>query len=142
MNQQLPLMLPAGLLVGVGLGALYLVLARKAGRHETSLLAAGLIAAALIYLVFAVDGASTPREFRLEIVGVVIFTPLALGGARWWPPLLGIGWLLHAAWDVLLHWPPQGWVPGLYPVFCGAFDLVVAAYFLFLFAMPQSAEQS
>ena len=135
MSLQPFLALPGALMAGVVLGALYLFLVRRAGRREIWLLAAGLIVAAAVYLGFALTGASSPREYRLEIIGVVIFTPIALGGARWWPPLVGLGWLLHAAWDVLLHWPAQAWVPGLYPVFCVSFDLVVAAYFLFLLGM-------
>jgi hypothetical protein len=135
MSLQPFLALPGALMAGVVLGALYLFLARRAGRMEIWLLAAGLIVAAAVYLVFALTGASSPREYRLEIIGMVIFTPMALGGARWWPPLVGLGWLLHGAWDVLLHWPAQAWLPGLYPVFCVSFDLVVAAYFLFLLGM-------
>ena len=142
MSPQVPLALPGGLLGGVALGAVFLLLARKAGRAENLVLASGLLVAALIYLAFAISGQAPPRELRLEIVGLVVFTPLALAGARWWPPLLGIGWLMHAGWDILLHWPPQAWVPGLYPVFCVAFDLVVAAYFLFLFALPRNAGDS
>lgn len=135
MSLQPFLALPAALIAGVLLGALYLLFARRAGRLETWVLAAGLIVAAAAYVVFASTGPSTPREYRLEIVGVVIFAPIALAGARWWPALVGIGWLLHGGWDVLLHWPAQPWVPALYPVFCMAFDLVIAAYFLFLVGM-------
>jgi hypothetical protein len=135
MSLQPFLALPGALMGGVFLAALYLFLARRLGRWEIWFLAAGLIVAAAAYLGFAVTGASSPREYRLEIVGMVIFTPMALAGARWWPPLVGLGWLVHGAWDVLLHWPAQAWVPGLYPVFCVSFDLMVAAYFLFLLGM-------
>jgi hypothetical protein len=141
MSQQLSMALPGGLIGGVLLGGLYVLLARRSGRHEMPMLAAGLIVAAAAYLVFAWTGNSSMRELRLEIVGAVLFVPIALAGARWWPLLLGIGWLAHAAWDVLIHWPAQPWVPGLYPVFCVSFDLVVAAYFLFLLAMPKTGNQ-
>src|SRR5262249_19289062 len=133
MSPQLPLSLPAGLLGGVVTGALFVLVARRAGRYATWVFAVGLIVAALIYLGFALGGAISPRQYRWEIRGVIIFTPVALAGARWWPSLVGLGWLAHAGWDMLLHWPAQPWVPSLYPVLCGAFDLVVAAYFLFLF---------
>jgi hypothetical protein len=137
MSPQLSLALPAGLIAGVLLGGLYLLIARRS-RCEMLLLALGLIVAAAAYLVFAITGSSSIRELRLEIAGFVLFTPIALAGVRWWPILLGIGWLAHAGWDFLIHWPAQPWVPALYPVFCGSFDLVVAAYFLFLFAMRKA----
>jgi hypothetical protein len=139
LTQQLPVgNLIAALLVGVVVGAFFLVLARRFGRSATAMLATGLIIAALIYVGFAVRGGTSPTELRQEILGLIVFTLLAVAGLRWWPPLVGIGWLLHGGWDILLHWPVQAWVPGLYPVFCVSFDLVVAAYFLFLFALPKS----
>ena len=84
-------------------------------------------------------GRGSRAEIQLESVGVAVFTLLALVGLRWWPTLLGIGWLLHAGWDILVHWPPQPWVPVLYPLSCVAFDLVIAAYFLFLATLREEA---
>ena len=104
--------------MGVVLAAFYLVLARRTGRAANAIVAAGLIVAALIYVGFAVTGSVTTAEFRLEVLGLIVFTMLAVAGLRWWQPLVGIGWLLHGGWDILLHWPPQPWVPALYPVAC------------------------
>ncbi len=121
------------------LGAVFLLWVRRLGRWENAVLAAGLGAAALIYLTMAWLGRGSRAEIQLELVGVAAFTLLALVGLRWWPTLVGIGWLFHAGWDILLHWPPQPWVPVLYPLSCVAFDLVVAAYFLFLATLREEA---
>ena len=139
MSPQIPLILPFGLLGGCILGAVFLLWVRRLGRWENAVLAAGLEAAALLYLTMAWLGRGSRAEIQLEFVGVVVFTLLALVGLRWWPTLLGIGWLLHAGWDILVHWPPQPWVPVLYPLSCVAFDLVIAAYFLFLATLREEA---
>ena len=138
MNQQLPLYLPGALLGGIILSAFYVLLARKFARYEMIILAGGLIAAALVYVVLG-RGAASPQDTRVGLLGLGAFGVMAIVGARWWPPLIGIGWLLHAVWDVLIHWPPKPWVPALYPLTCGAFDLLVAAYFLFLVTLGGSS---
>ena len=140
-TQIIPLAFPGALLVGIALAAVFLLIARRLRSMETAILAAGVITAALLYFSFAVMGGSNSAELRRETMGLAIFTTLAGVGVFRWRPLVGIAWLLHAGWDILLHWPPQKWVPELYPIFCVSFDLVIAAYFLFLWAMPANARE-
>jgi hypothetical protein len=94
------------------------------------LLAFGLIAAALIYIVLTIPKADV-RWLALEGVGVALFTALAWLGLRvslWW---LTLGWLAHVGWDVGLHLDrPQPVVGPWYPLLCVGFDLVVAGFLL------------
>lgn len=86
-----------------------------------------LVAAAAIYVAFAL------REgghgwMGLELGGLAIYSVLALLGARR-PALLGLGWLLHAGWDVILHADaPEGLVPAWYRWACLGYDFAAAAY--------------
>jgi hypothetical protein len=113
------------------LGALFVLLARRRPNPgEVRLLAFGLIAAALIYIVLAIPKADV-RWLALEGVGVALFTALAWLGLRvslWW---LTLGWLAHVGWDVGLHLDrPQPVVGPWYPLLCVGFDLVVAGFLL------------
>ena len=125
------LALPASLIAGVLLGGVFVLLIRRLGaKGEIAFLALGLVVAAGLYVAFA--GARDGMEkMPLEFAGLLLFGATAAAGARFWPPLIGIGWLAHGAWDILLHWPPPRYVPQLYPVFCVSFDLVVAVYVMF-----------
>jgi hypothetical protein len=119
------------ILLGVVLGAMFVLLARRGGRKgEMWLLALGLVAAAFIYVMLALPRGD-PRWLALEAAGLVVFAGLAWLGVRaslWWLPL---GWVAHVAWDVGLHLErSQAVVAPWYPLLCVGFDLVVAGYLL------------
>ncbi len=89
--------------------------------------AALLAAIAAAYLLFAAyDGRTT--AWQIEFAGLVVFFGLALAGLRR-RALLTLGFLLHGGWDVLHHFlPAAAHAPGWYAPFCGAYDLMIAAY--------------
>jgi len=112
---------------GAVLAVGFVVLARRAGRAELAWLAAGLLVAAVIYPLLGLD-AHGPGELRVEWFGVALFGLLAGLGLALTPWLLALGWMLHAAWDLLLPWlADTGYVPPWYAAACLGFDLVVAA---------------
>jgi hypothetical protein len=117
------------LLLGLVSGCLFIALARGLGRErELRLYAAGLFIAALIYLGFALSGA-TPLWLALELGGLVLFALLALLGLKISASILAPGWALHAAWDVGLHkLLDVVFVPDWYLFVCAGFDLLLAGY--------------
>ena len=65
----------------------------------------------------------------IELIGVVVFTLIAVLGLRVSIWFLALGWTAHVLWDVLLHLVrEQPFVPDWYPVACISFDLIVAGY--------------
>jgi uncharacterized protein DUF6010 len=118
-----------GLVFGAALG---LVARSRGPRGERTVLAAGLVTTALLYLAFAVLGGASLRWSALEFIGVSAFGALAWLGVRRSPAWLALGWATHVGWDVGLHLgvgaPP--FVPAFFPTFCIGFDLVVAVYVL------------
>lgn len=117
------------LMLGVLLAVLYILFARTSGpRRELVIYSIGLILAALIYVAFSFTGAGT-WWLIIEIIGMAVFTLLAVLGLRASPWFLAAGWALHISWDVFLHLvSPQAFVPDWYPVVCISFDLIVAGY--------------
>lgn len=91
--------------------------------------ASGLFIAALIYVVFLING-STSQWIFIEIGGVILFGAFAYFSVkRKLPTLLALGWLLHIGWDTLLHNSIEtSFVPNHYEELCIGFDLVMAGY--------------
>ena len=121
------------ILLGLLSGAIFLFIARKIDYSEGDLLASGLLAAAAIYVIFALiwgeDG-----WVRFEAVGVAIFMLFAFLARRFGILWIGAGWLLHIGWDYLFHMAGPGahLVPAWYPPVCIGFDLVVGVYILWV----------
>lgn len=116
--------------VGLALGALFILYARKGRGRESLVFAVGLVVAAVIYIGFALGHGAPPRSLLLESLGVVPFGLLAWLGVRRSEGWLALGWAAHVAWDLGFNWgagaPP--FVPSWYPVVCTSFDLLVAGY--------------
>jgi hypothetical protein len=94
-----------------------------------ALLAAILIGAAAMYVVFAAVAGESAGWLVVEALGVAVFGAMALlsvRGSSWW---LVAGWALHPIWDVVLHvaGPGREFAPDWYAVTCLGFDLIVAA---------------
>ncbi|MDD9892432.1 MAG: hypothetical protein OXT49_02825 [Gammaproteobacteria bacterium] len=89
-----------------------------------------LIVIASYYVLFAVMAKQAILE---ESVGLIIFSTIALIGAFKAPALVGLGIILHGAFD-LLH--PQlienAGVPNWWPAFCAAVDFVLGAWVIYL----------
>lgn len=96
--------------------------------------------AAGVYPGFAQTGAQKESpgspdgvETRLQWVVALGFAVIAVVGvalSAWW---LAAGWTLHAAWDARHHGGRRGdWVPHGYPMVCFSYDLVLAAFAVWL----------
>ena len=126
-----------GGLVGV---AFVFAVRRLAPRHELIVYAAGLVAAALIYVAFAAANGAPGAWLAVEFAGLAAFSLFA------WPRLrsplpLGLAWAAHALWDLLLHSDTilhatagenAHFVPDWYRLVCAGFDFALAAYLLSL----------
>lgn len=136
------------LLLGALACAAFIFAARRlAPRSEFQVYAAGLVAAALIYVVFAVAGGAPVAWLAVEFAGLFAFTLLALPGLRRSsssPLPLAAAWAAHALWDLLLHadalthagGADLHFVPYWYRLVCAGFDFALAAY---LAARPRPA---
>jgi hypothetical protein len=120
------------ILVGVGLGALFLAFARAGGRRrrERRIIGVGLVIAALFYVGFALRGGAPGGWLAAELAGTAIFGVAAVVGVRWSAWVLALGWGTHVLWDLLLHRSGAGsaFTPDAYPWMCVGFDLLVAGY--------------
>lgn len=117
------------LLIGAVLSLVLVRLARSKGpKGERRIYAIGLVAAALLYVVFGLVGGAGARWLVVESLGVIVYGAAAWAGQRWWRSLLALGWAAHVAWDVLLHLNGAGadYTPAWYPWLCISFDLVIA----------------
>lgn len=133
------------LLLGALFCAAFISAARRlAPRRELQVYAAGLVAAALVYVVFAVAGGAPGGWLAVEFAGLVAFALFALPGLRRSPLPLALGWAAHALWDLLLHadalthagGADVHFVPDWYRLLCSGFDFALAAY---LAARPRPA---
>lgn len=118
------------LFIGILSCLAFVLMTRPAGpRREVIIYAAALMAAALIYVGFAVVGGAAPLWIATEAGGLALFSLVALIGLRYGVTALALGWASHAVWDVALHGAP-GFVPEWYPTVCLGFDLFLSVYIL------------
>jgi multisubunit Na+/H+ antiporter MnhC subunit len=115
--------------VGILLAIGFVLLVRRGGSYakEKQAFAIGLIATALIYVVFGFLSGSVGWIFT-ELIGVPIYAIFALLGLRKSGWFLAVGWALHPVWDAGLHDFSTPFVPHWYIGGCLGFDLLVAAY--------------
>lgn len=85
-----------------------------------------LLLAALIYVGFAWSASAS--WLRIELAGVLAYGALAILGYRFNSKFLALGWLLHAAWDSVLHSAATPFVPDWYRWACLAFDVIAAVW--------------
>ncbi len=117
------------ILLGVILCSMFIALVRGVSRkQELKIYALALSIAALIYVGFALAGA-TLAWAAVEVCGLVVFTVIAWLGLRVTAWMLVLGWASHVAWDMLLHkLMDVAFVPDWYPFVCLSFDLFLAGY--------------
>lgn len=114
---------------GLALALPYLLYARRT-RHQRRIYGAGLVVAAVVYVVLA-GLRGTFQDFLTEMAGIVLFGAFAFLGVRKSAYFLALGWAAHVAWDLLLHSVAvSSYAPWWYPVTCIGFDLIVAGAIL------------
>ncbi|HEX8846322.1 MAG TPA: DUF6010 family protein [Pyrinomonadaceae bacterium] len=123
------------LLLGVASAIGFILFARNLGREgEARVLAAGLVIAALVYVVFGVSARET-NWILLELAGLLLFSIVAVLGLKRSALWLAAGWAGHPLWDAWLHLGDAGgasFTPRWYVLACIGFDLLVAGYILLM----------
>lgn len=125
-------MLILWLLLGLVLGALFVVAARRqGGQKERVILAVGLLVAALIYVGFALVWGNL-QWIAIEVGGLLLYACFVLLAQRHHVIWLAIGWAAHPIWDIGFHLLGAGHTvaPMWYVLACLSFDLLVAGYSL------------
>ncbi|WP_372921339.1 hypothetical protein [Roseovarius sp.] len=102
-------------------------LTREAGFFPTLL---GAIAS--FYVVFAIEDGASVAVLALHIGLFLVFIALATAGYRIWYWFTGLGLVLHAGVDLLLHYVPDDPSPDWWGLFCLSLDLVLAGSMLWL----------
>jgi hypothetical protein len=118
------------LLIGILACLIFVLVARRAdSKRELRVYAMALIAAALVYVGFAIAAGAALSWVALEVSGLALFSLIALLGLRYSVWILALGWVAHAVWDALLDEVLKvGFVPDWYPFVCVGFDLFLAVY--------------
>ena len=116
-------------LVGIVLGLIVCIFAMRARFDlDRSFYPTVLIVVASYYGLFAVMGNSLPA-LMTELLGIAVFVAIALVGfaySRWW--IVG-GLAGHGLFDLTHgYFVADPGVPGWWPAFCLAFDLIAAIY--------------
>lgn len=123
------------------LGAYVFILYGQKINREKSVLSSGLVIAAIIYIFFAFFWGDA-YWIGIETLGVLFYSAFYFLGKRLDFRWLGVGWLLHPIWDVVLHLYGGGNVvaPEWYAVACLTFDFVVASYIFWKFPKNKSSK--
>ena len=109
------------------------------GRSEQIFYGAILVAIAGVYLAFTAYFGNA-ASWRTELVAVIAFSVLGIVGTRYAAALI-LGYALHGIWDALHELAGQSGfapfasgeltaIPLAYGVFCAAFDIAIAIYFV------------
>lgn len=124
-----------GALIGVAVGVLTIVLARMI-HGQRWLYSLGLLTLPSLYAFFALQAGEQAVGVKEMIYGVpfvVVGLVFAFVSVRQSAVVVGAFWILHGLYD-LTHsqFFTNAGVPGWYPVFCFAVDVVIGAYLLWL----------
>ena len=124
------------LILGAILASIYIavMLRVKVPEFKTNM-AIGLVAAALIYVGFALAWGNL-QWVLIEALGVPIYGAMAWLGLKRSPNWIAVGWLLHMPWDLFVHYVGPGFhvAPEWYMFACFSFDLIVGGYLLYHFS--------
>lgn len=116
------------LFIGLVLGLITVVSARIIGLdRERGFFSILLMVIATYYILFATMG-HAPGAIVAEAVAASVFSAVAVAGFKWTPWLVVAGLACHGLFD-LFHGTliANPGVPAFWPVFCAAFDVVLAA---------------
>ena len=109
------------------------------GRSEQIFYGVALVAIAGVYLAFMAYFGNA-SSWRTEFIAIIAFSVLGIVGTRYAAALI-LGYALHGIWDALHELgghsgvSPLGSgeltaIPLAYGVFCAAFDIAIAIYFV------------
>ena len=121
----LPLLIGAGLAVVLAIGARI-----TRADQDRSFYPTILIVIAAYYVLFAFMSGEGIVE---EIVVASVFSITAIAGGILLPMLVGVGILLHGAFDFLRPmFISNSGVPAWWPAFCGGVDILLGAWVIWL----------
>lgn len=114
--------------IGIFAAFAFLLFAQKSKKPK-AILASGLVIAAIVYIFFALFWGNI-YWLSIETLGVFLYSIFYYLGKKYDFRWVGIGWLLHPLWDIVLHLQGAGKLvaPEWYAVACLTFDFVVAGY--------------
>ena len=121
---------------GIGTAIVIIVLSRSLSKYITVKLfaATNLVAIAFIYVGFSLK--DNPAGFIiLESAIALVFYFMAIIGYARSNSLIAWGIILHGVWDILHHnvFFISTDIPGYWPPFCLAIDIIDGIYFLVIF---------
>lgn len=122
------------IILGFVIALIFVVLVRKwYPKKDHAFWRSGLVIAALIYIIFLLFERNW-SWLPIEIGGVILFGIFAMLSKKYSLLWLGIGWIGHIGWDLLIHpGGHPGYVPEWYPGACLGFDIVIGVYVFWLF---------
>lgn len=92
--------------------------------------------AGLVYVAFALN-VLMGEWILIEIVATLFCILFYYIGIKHSSYFIAIGWGAHVFWDYYIHMKlDPGYAPDWYPHFCIGFDLLVAAYLIYLIMLP------
>ena len=128
------------LLSALGTALILIAIDTLLAKHFSSKLiaAAILCSIAFIYVGFSLKG-NAVHSIVLEVLVAVGFFFIAAIGHAWNNALIAYGIIIHGIWDVLHHKAVliATAIPGYYPLYCLTVDVILGAYFLFVFRRKQ-----
>ena len=121
--------------IGVALGILIILWARII-RGERRLFSLALLTLPCLYAFFALRAGDQAVAIKEMIYGLPFLAAgliFAFVSVRQSAVVVGLFWIFHGLYDVVHdHFVTNLGVPGWYPAFCCAVDVVVGAYLLWL----------
>jgi len=124
-------------LLGILAAVAFIAYGKKINR-EKSVLSSGLVIAAIVYIFFAFFWGDA-YWIGIETLGVLLYSTFYFLGKKYDFRWVGLGWLLHPIWDIVLHLQGEGSAiaPEWYAVACLTFDFIVAGYILWKYSKRQ-----
>jgi hypothetical protein len=122
-------------ILGAAVGVLSVLFARVI-RGQRWLYSIGLLVLPSLYALFALHAREQSVVLQELLYGIPFFVAalvFALVSVRHSAVVVGAFWMLHGLYDLMHgHFFTNSGVPGWYPVWCCAVDVVIGAYLLWL----------
>src|SRR3954463_10105507 len=129
------------LLSAIAIASFVILFTRLLSKYFSARLAAATIlcSIAFIYVGFSLKG-NPMSSIVLEILVAVVFYLIAVIGYAKNNSLIAYGIVLHGIWDILHHKAAfvKTDIPSYYPIFCCIADLLLGAYFFWVFRVKSN----